>query len=227
MEILYTDNYQPDLVVLRLRLGEPMITLTGLLVAGCCFYAWHRLGKQPVRSDEQRFFRLFFGLMGLSTLVGALVGHLFLYALPFEAKLPGWILGMVAVTALVQASIVRAEPMLPKGWGRTLALLGTLEFLLAVWVVISTLWFPAVEIHSAFGLLCLVAPLEIWRFVTQKDAGSRYILQGILFLALAALAHIFRFSLGIWFNFFDVAHLAMCGAIWMFMLGAEASPTTV
>jgi len=220
MEILPTNNFQPDLIVSGLRLGEPMIALTGLLVAACCFYAFARLGKAQSFADEHWFFRVFFLLMGLSTLIGALVGHLLLYALPYEAKLPGWLLSMVAVTALVQASIVRAAPNLSRGWGRALTLISRLEFMIAVWFVISTLWFPAVEMHSAFGLLCLVAPLETLRFIKTRDNGSRYILLGILLLVVAVLVHIFKISLGIWFNFFDIAHLVMCGAIWFFMLGA-------
>lgn len=226
MEVLPTTNFQPDLVVAGLRLGEPVIALTGLMVTLVCFYAWVRLGRSLVREDSLRLSRIFFLLMGLSTLVGAFVGHLFLYSLPFVFKTPGWVLGMIAVSAFEQASIVRARPYLGAGWGRALTWLNIAELTLALWFVTATLWFPGVEIHSAFGLVCIVAPLETWLFFKAKKAGSRYILQGIGLLTAAVAIHILKISMGVWFCYFDIAHLVMCGAFWFFMLGAERSSGT-
>ena len=224
MEVLPTTNFQPDLVVSGLRLGEPVIALTGLLVMLVCFYAWLRLGKRTERDDALRLSRIFFLLMGLSTFIGAVVGHLFLYCLPFAYKAPGWMLSMVALSALEQASIVRARPFLPAGWGRVLGWINIAELTLALWFVTATLWFPGVEMHSAFGLLLLIAPLEGWLFFKTRNPGSRYILLGILFLVAGVVLHILKVSLGIWFSYFDLAHLLMCGAIWYFMLGAETDP---
>jgi hypothetical protein len=223
MEVLPTTNFQPDLVVAGLRLGEPVIALTGLLVTLVCFYAWARLGRSSVKEDALRLSRIFFLLMGLSTLVGAFVGHLFLYSLPFVFKTPGWVLGMIAVSAFEQASIVRAKPYLGAGWGRVLTWLNIAELTMALWFVTATLWFPGVEIHSAFGLVCIVAPLEAWLFFKTKQSGSRYILQGIVLLLAAVIIHILKISMGVWFCYFDLAHLVMCGAFWFFMLGAERS----
>jgi len=223
MEVLPTDNFQPDIIVAGLRIGEPMIALTALLSAIICFYAWIRLGRQAEREDTLRLSRIFFLLMGLSTLIGSLVGHCFIYCLPFAFKAPGWILSMIAVSALEQASIVRAKPYIGAGWSRVLTWVNLVELTLALWFVTATLWFPVVEIHSAFGFLCIVAPLEMWLFFNKKQAGSRYLLFGILFLVGAVLIHISKISLGVWFSFFDIGHLLMCGAFWLFMLGAEAN----
>ncbi|MBC7775427.1 MAG: hypothetical protein H7246_08310 [Phycisphaerae bacterium] len=222
MEVLPTANFQPDIVVAGLRLGEPMIALTSLLVALFCFYAWNRLGHTTERDDALRLSRIFFFLMGLSTLIGAVVGHLFLYCLPFVFKAPGWLLSMVAVSAFEQGSIARARPFIGAGWGRALSWVNMLELTLALCFVTATLWFPGVEIHSAFGLLCIVAPLEAWLFFKTKLPGSRYILLGILFLVGSVGIHIMKLSLSVWFCYFDLAHLMMCGAFWCFMLGAEA-----
>lgn len=221
MEVLPTHNFQPDLIVAGLRLGEPVIALTGLLVSLLCFYAWRRLGKIAERDDALRLSRIFFLLMGLSTFIGAMVGHCFLYCLPFVFKTPGWVLGMIAVSALEQASIVKAKPQMNSRWGRVLTWLNITELTVALWFVTATLWFPGVEIHSAFGLLCIVAPLEARAFWKTRNQSSRYILQGILCLVGAAATHIWKVSLGIWFSYFDIAHLLMCGAIWFFMLGIE------
>lgn len=222
MEVLPTANFQPDIVVAGIRLGEPVIALTGLLVAVVCFYAWFRLGKTPVTDDTTRLFRIFFLLMGISTVIGAVVGHVFLYCLPFVYKTPGWGLGMVAVSALEQAAIVRARPYLKPFWGKALTWANIVELTLALWFVSSTLWFPAVEMHSAFGLLCVVAPLELWYYRKTGSKESRYLWAGILFLVAGVLFHVLKLSLGVWFCYFDIAHLLMCPAFWCFMLWAEA-----
>jgi len=226
MEVLPTGNFQPDIIVAGLRLGEPMIALTSILVAVVCFYAWHRLGKAAERDDVLRLSRIFFLLMGISTLIGGLAGHFFLYRLPFVFKTPGWVLGMIAVSALEQAAIVRARPFIESGWGRALTWLNILELTLALWFVTATFWFPGVEIHSTFGFLCIIAPLETWLFIKTKHPRARYILLGILLLLLAVGVHILKVSLGIWFSYFDIAHLLMCGAFWCFMLGAEENRMT-
>jgi len=222
MEVLNTTNFQPDIIVAGLRLGEPMIGFTALLTAVICFYAWIRLGRVAERDDALKLSRIFFLLMGFSTVIGAVVGHFFLYCLPFIFKAPGWGLGMIAVSALEQASIVRARPFIGARWGRVLGWVNILELTLALWFVTATLWFPGVEIHSAFGLLCIVAPLEGLVFLKTKHPGSRYLLQGILFLVAGVLIHILKISLSVWFCYFDIAHLLMGGAFWFFMLGAEA-----
>lgn len=222
MEVLPTTNFQPDLIVAGLRLGEPVIALTSLLVSFVCFYAWVRLKKLKVQDDTLRLSRIFFLLMGVSTVIGAVVGHIFLYCLPFIFKAPGWVLGMIAVSALEQASIVRARPYIGVGWGRVLSWLNIIELTAAMWFVTTTLWFPVVEIHSAFGFLLVIAPLETLLFFKIKHPGSRYFLQGILFLVGGVMIHILKVSLGIWFCYFDLAHLLMCASFWSFMLGAKA-----
>jgi hypothetical protein len=222
MEVLPTANFQPDVVLWGLRIGEPMITLTGLLVTGVCFYGWLRLGRAAERDDARTLTRIFLLLTGLSTLVGGLVGHAFLHCLPFVFKLPGWMLGMVAVSALEQAAILRAEGAVGRRARKVLTWLNIAQLTVALWFVSSTLWFPTVEIHSAIGFLLLVAPLEAWRFGRGGDAASVGLLLGVLLLVGAVLAHISKISLSPWFCYFDFAHLFMAAAMWAIMRGGEA-----
>ncbi len=222
MEVLPTTNFQPDILVYGWRFGEPVVVLTGLLVMLISFYSWNRLGKVVQQDDSLKLSRIFFLLMGISTFMGSIVGHCFLYCLPFVFKSPGWLISMIAVSAFEQASIVRAGLFLGVGWSRVLSWLNIIELTLAMWFVTATLWFPGVEIHSAFGLLLIVTPLEIWMFIRKKQPGSRYILIGVLFLLGGVLIHILKFSLGIWFTYFDIGHVLMCVAFWFFMLGAES-----
>lgn len=223
MEVLPTVNFQPDVVLWGLRIGEPVIALTSLLVSLVCFYAWARLGKSVVKDDALRLSRIFFFLTGISTFIGALVGHAFLYALPFEFKLPGWMFGMIAISALEQASTVRARVFLGAKTAKAITYVNIIELTLAMWFVSTSIWFPVVEIHSAFGFLLIVMPIEAMLWFRTRSRGSREILWGILLLIGAVMAHILKISFGVWFCYFDIAHLFMCAAMWKIMLGAERS----
>jgi hypothetical protein len=221
MEVLLTDNFQPDVFIGGWRVGEPMITLTSVLVASFCLFAWLRLGRCAESGDASRLFRLFFLLMGLSTLIGGIVGHAFMHSLPQVCKTPGWGLGMLAVSAFEQVSILRARAFFSEKAVRALTALNIAQLTVALLVVYATLWFPAVEIHSAFGLLLVVAPLETRLLLRNRDAVSRNILTGILMLVGGVAVHILKISACTWFCYFDIAHLFMCAAIWKFMKAAE------
>ncbi len=215
---------QPDVYFMDVRITEPSIALTSLLITLVCLYAWLRLARQE-RTDEIRLFRIFMLLMGLSTLIGGLAGHAFLYALPFIFKTPGWVLGMLAVTALAQTAIERSRSLLGPGRARVLTIINSVELLIALCVVFATLWFPLVEIHSAFGMLLLLATLEGWMYAKTRRRSSFYLLLSIVFAAAAAGVHIAKISLGLWFTFFDIGHVLMCGTIWMILRAAEISTT--
>lgn len=223
MEVIDTPNFQHDISLYGVRVGEPVITLTSLLITLVCGYCWWRLRKQP-DTDAVRLTRLFFLFMGASTLIGGLVGHAFLYLLPFGFKIPGWLLGMVAASALAQASIVRSEDLLSARTKRFFTGLNIGGFAVLLVAVVSTLWFPIVEIHSAFSLLVIVTSLEIFRWRSIKDPGSALILYGILMAVAAVLVHILKWSLGVWFTFFDIGHLFLCGTMLLICKSAEMKP---
>lgn len=222
MEVITTQNFQPDISLYGVHIGEPVITLTSLMISVICGYCWFRLGRNPKDSDVLRLTRIFFALMGISTLIGGLVGHAFLHLLPFEYKIPGWTLGMVAASALAQASIARSADLMRTGVKRLFTGLNIGGFAVLFVILITTLWFPIVEIHSAFALLLIVTALEMFRWQRLRDPASKYILLGILFAVAAALVHVLKLSLGVWFSFFDIGHLCLCGTMWMIMRGAEA-----
>ncbi|HRI61828.1 MAG TPA: hypothetical protein PK228_18950, partial [Saprospiraceae bacterium] len=196
MEVVHTDNFQPDVSFWGLRIGEPVVALTSVLVALFCFYAWYRLGKISRPGDALRLFRIFFLLMGTSTLTGGIVGHALMHQFSQVYKAPGWMLGMIGVSAFEQVSIVRARSFLKAGWVQALKWLNIVELMLAMTFVFVTLWFPAVEMHSAFGMLLVVVPLEGRMFFLSRSAVSRYILLGISLLVAGVIVHILKISAG-------------------------------
>lgn len=212
MEILDTGRFQPDIIMAGIRLGEPMIALTSIIVALVCFYGAWRI--QPTNSST-RLGQIFLALTGVSTLIGGIVGHAFLHQFPFEYKLAGWLPGMLAVSAVEQASIVRLREIGGRFQAaRWLSWVNMVELTLSLTIITTLVWFPLVEIHSAFGFLGIVLPIEWMLYREYKRQDSYYLLLCVGLLVAAVLAHILKFSFCRWFSFFDIAHVFMAVALW-------------
>jgi hypothetical protein len=218
MEIIYTTSYQPDIVLFGLRIGQPMMVITDLLVAAVCLYGWK---CTPSRTGSSTLFRFFFLFTGLSMVVSALFGHAFTYALPKAGVLPGWLLGVVGVSAMEQAAIERTRNLYRREMGRLLTWLNAAKAGAAFWFVSSTLWFPAVEIHAAAGMLLMVAPLEAYMRIKTGNISSKHILYGIGLLLIAVSIFIFKWIIGIWMGYTDIAHIVMSLAIWQFAVAGQ------
>ncbi|MFT7614195.1 MAG: hypothetical protein ACI9J3_003177, partial [Parvicellaceae bacterium] len=93
----------PPIDLFGLRIEEPITMATDFLVGIVCFYALFRLmqkkKKNQVKGDPTvfQFLKYFFLLMGISTILGGLLGHGFNYALNIYWKLPYWGVSMFSV----------------------------------------------------------------------------------------------------------------------------------
>ena len=212
---------QPDIYLWGLRIAEPVTSLTAIMIAVVCCYAWIRVRKITVKNDVLRLIQAFFLLMALATFFGGIIGHAFLYLLGFAWKVPGWVLSMVSIAALERAAILHARPLMPPFWGRFFSVLNVFELALFLYLALSTLNFHFVEIHAGYGLLIVIGLFEGFVYKKVKDAGSRYVLLALPLAVLAAAVHLARFSFSVWFTFFDIGHVLMCICALMIMRGAE------
>ena len=213
---------QPDVYWDGLRIQEPVVAATSLLVTAVCWYAAWRLGHTAPTNHVTRWLRLFFVLMGCSTLTGGLLGHAFLYRLDKTWKLPSWILSMAAVAALGQAAIGHARHLLAPAVARALAALNGLFLVVCLYLAVDTLFFPFVEMHAGFGLLLIMGSCEFYIYRKNGDPGSRLMLLSILPLVAAVAVHIAKFSPHMWFIYFDVGHVLMCLSILLMLRAGQA-----
>lgn len=212
---------QPDIYWNGLRIQEPVVAATSLLVTAVCWYAAWRLGRTAPANSMTRWLRLFFILMGCSTLTGGLLGHAFMYRLDMTWKLPSWILSMAAVAALGQAAINHARPLLGLFVTRSLVVMNGLFLVICLYLAVVTLFFPYVEMHAGFGLLVIMGTCEAYVYRKKRDPGSRLMLLSILPLVAAVAVHIAKFSPHIWFIYFDVGHVLMCVSILLMLRAGE------
>jgi hypothetical protein len=212
---------QPSISFLGLRIDEPVNMLTDLIVTTICFLALFQLSKRKIPGKTQLYFRRYFLLLGLATLLGGIIGHGFLYAFSFAWKLPGWIVSMLSVAFIERSSIEYARPYINERIGKAFLILNIIELLTVMTITISTLNFEWVELHSGYGLLAIVLPFHSYVYFKTGDKGSKVILSAVLIACMAALVFRNQFSLHKWFNYIDLSHLLMAIAVFIFYRGAR------
>ncbi len=202
-----------------IRIDEPVVTLTDLLVSALCFLFFVKIHQAGKTHKVFTLFKLYFLLMGIATAFGGLFGHAFLYALSFPWKLPGWIVSMFSIMLIERAAINHTRILLKPGTVKVLAVINIIELLVFMSLAIGKLDFFYVEFHSGYGLMFVVLSLEGLLYVKTKNAASKNILIGIAFAALAALVFMNKLSPHQWFNHLALSHTLMAVASYFIYRG--------
>jgi hypothetical protein len=202
-----------------IRIDEPIVTLTDLLVSFLCLYFFYRIQKSGKKEKVFLYFKIYFLNMGIATLLGGLIGHAFLYNFSFFWKLPGWIMSMISIMFVERAAIEHTRIWLKESLIKTFRVVNILEFLTFLTLTITSLNFFFVEFHSGYGLLFVVLSLEGFLFWKTKNLASKYMLIGVGFAAIAALFFMTKTSPNQWFNYLSVSHVLMAIAATFFYIG--------
>jgi len=211
---------EPSIHIMGIRIDEPVTTLTDLLVAGISLFAFFRLLKRPAENRIHHFLRFFFLGMGLSTILGGLTGHGFLYLFSAPWQLPGWLASMIAVALLEQASIEQSRKLFRPGLSKLLTWLNIIELLTFILITIITIDFIFVVIHTAFGLLVIVAPLHIYLYSKTRKSGSIYFIVAILIAVISTPIFTGQWNIHQWFNNFCICHTLIAVSMCFFYRGA-------
>ncbi|MBA4057177.1 MAG: hypothetical protein C0490_20860, partial [Marivirga sp.] len=211
---------QPSVYPFGIRIDEPLGTLTDVLVAIVCFYAFYKLNKRKLPGRTQLYLRFYFLLMGIATLSGGVIGHGFLYAMSFGWKLPGWIIGMISIAMIERSAIAHARPLIKPRIGKFFLVFNLIELFIIITITMTTLDFKWVELHSGYGLLVIVATFHGYTYYRNKDKGSLIILGGVAITGIASLVFINKLSIHTWYNYLDISHTLLAIAAYVMYLGA-------
>lgn len=202
-----------------IRIDEPIVTLTDLLVSVLCFIYAFKIHKSGKNEKVFAFFKIYFFTMGIATFLGGVIGHAFLYAFTFYWKLPGWIMSMISIMFLERAAIEHTRIWLKPKVVRFLGVINIFEFVTFLTLTIVTLDFFFVEFHSGYGLMFVVLSLEGFLFLKTKNTAGKYMLAGVGFAAVAAIFFMFKISPHQWFNHLCMSHVFMAIAATFFYWG--------
>lgn len=204
-----------------IRIDEPIVTLTDLLVSFLCFLFAYKLHCSGKKEKVFTYFKFYFLVMGVATALGGIIGHAFLYYFSFYWKLPGWITSMISIMFVERAAIEHTRIQLSPKIVKVLGVINIIEFLTFLTLTIYSLNFFFVEFHSGYGLMFVVLSLEGYLFIKTRNKASGLMLIGVLFAAIAALFFMNKISPHPWFNYLSVSHVMMAIAALFFYLGAS------
>ncbi len=204
----------PYMHLFGIKILEPFTVLTNLFIAAACFYAyWNLHAKGLTHTAPHRLMKLFFLLMGISTIVGGVIGHAFLYKTGMYGKIPGWYIGMAAVAVFERAAIIHSRPLMNKNIGQFFSWFNYAEILTFMILSFITLRFTFVIMHAMYGLLIVVCCFELYVYSKTKDAALKHIFYATAWGFAALICHATQLNIHYWFNYNDVSHLAMIAAI--------------
>ena len=204
-----------------IRIDEPIVTITDLLVSVLCFIFFYKIHKSGKKEKTFIYFKIYFLNMGIATLLGGLIGHAFLYNFSLYWKLPGWIMSMISIMFVERAAIEHTRIWLKESTIKVFRVINILEFIIFLTLTITTLNFFFVEFHSGYGLMFVVLSLEGFLFWKTRNIAGRYMLTGVGFAALAALFFMNKISPHQWFNYLSISHILMAIAATFFYLGTR------
>jgi hypothetical protein len=204
-----------------IRIDEPIVTLTDLLVSVLCFIYAYKIHKSRKPEKTFLYFKIYFFTMGVATFLGGIIGHAFLYVFSFYWKLPGWIMSMISIMFVERGAIEHTRIWLKPEIVRVFGVINILEFMIFLTLTITSLDFFFVEFHSGYGLMFVVLSLEGFLFLKTKNSTGKYMLAGVGFAALAAIFFIFKISFHHWFNYLCISHVFMAIAATFFYFGTS------
>ncbi len=207
--------------IFGVRIDEPVVTATDLLVSFLCFLFAFKIHRSGKKEKPFAHFKKYFLIMGIATALGGIIGHAFLYAFSFYWKLPGWITSMISIMFVERAAIEHARIWLKETLIKILLVVNIIEFLTFLTLTVVTLNFFFVEFHSGYGLMFVLLSLEGFLFLKTRNTAGKYILAGIGFAALAAFFFMNKISPHQWFNYISASHIFMAVAATFFYQGAK------
>ena len=206
-----TKIVQPGIEIFGILLMEPVTVITNIMISVMCFYAFWRMRKDKVMLGTLTYLQYYFLFMGLATTWGAFIGHGFLYALDPRWKLGGWLTSMIAVGLIERSAISYANRLVSPALGRFFLVANVVELLILMTLVISTVHFKFVEIHSAYGFIVVVCGFHLFVYLKTKDQGSLQMLWATISLLIAVYVFNRPIIIHTFFNHRDLAHLFMLG----------------
>jgi hypothetical protein len=205
---------QPSVEILGIRIDEPVTTLTDLVLAGVCFYAFFRIRRlarsgKADSSGTTVCFEVFFISLGLGALFGGLLGHGFLYGLAPPWKLLSWVLLLLSVASFIQALLWLVRALVKPRVYRTALWLNLLFLVVAIIFTVKTIQFSPVKYYFLFGMFLVGGPLSYFIF---RRTGNRGMIPLMLAISLAlptAFIFSFKWAISPWFNHNDISHLIL------------------
>jgi len=210
-----------SILIYGIKITEPLGTLTDLMVTGICLFAFFRLRREKRNDLAFKFFNYFFLTMAIATFFGGILGHAFIHAIHFAWKLPGWLTSMLSISLLERASIKHAKKYLHPRIAKFYEIANIIELVVVMVITFSTMDFFWVEMHSGFGLLAVILPVQLWTFIKTRNKGSLLFLLGVGVALISAFFFMNKISYNEVVSYLAISHFFMAIGSYVFFLAAR------
>jgi hypothetical protein len=211
----------PPITLYGVQILEPVTSLTDLITALVCFYAFYRLSKLDRHGKVYTYFRYYFLWTGIATTCAAFIGHAFLYLFSFEWKMIGWAFSATGILFIEWGTLHFIREEISSRAFQWISR-GTLVKYLAFWtLILTTQSFLATQAQAAIGLIGIVLPLQAYHYLHTRHPGSRAIVFALLFSFLPAITYNAKLSLHTYFNHHDISHLLMAVCLFLIYRGVD------
>jgi hypothetical protein len=166
-------------------------------------------------------YRWFFLLTGFSSLIAALIGHAFLYYFGMEAKIYGWVTGIISVSFAQFAALYHTRNSISPALFTVFKIANIVEIVFICILLFVFYSFVMVEIHSAYSLVLNVTVLEWVHYKKTGSPVSKNLVAGVGIAVLAVMCHVFKVAFSIWFNHLDLSHIFMAMSIYVMYRGVK------
>ncbi len=200
---------QPSIEVLNLRIDEPITTVTDLLFAAICFYAFFQIRKMECVGKVKWYFKYYFLTLGFGALFGGIFGHAFLYRLSEEWQLVSWILSLVSVALITHALVELSKPLVKPWFSKWVSRINLLILAFALLYTLYTLAFSPLKYYSIFGLVVVVGSLCYYIYLKTRKRGVVVLMAAVGIGFISALVFSFEWGLSPWFNHNDISHVIL------------------
>ncbi|MCP4313279.1 MAG: hypothetical protein GY790_18630 [Bacteroidetes bacterium] len=218
---MFLEFIQPSVELFNIRIDEPITTVTDLIMATICFYAFFRIRQQEPSGRIRGYFKYYFLTLGIATMAGGLLGHAFLYSISPRWKLVSWIFILISVGIISHALIELAKPLIKPVYSRLVARVNLLILSLALLYTLYTLAFSGVKYYTIFGMFVVVGSFSYLIYQkTERRRGVVRLMVGVGVGLISAFIFSFEWGLSPWFNHNDISHVILSFSAFSLYKGA-------
>lgn len=200
----------PTLWIGSFEWREPITTLTDLLTAFVCFYAFFKFknytGNKSISFSYYQYYFLFFAL-GMAS--AAWFGHGLQAYVGFNWKIIGWVMSATGFLLLEIGSLNELKSHLPERLSNGFKIIFYVQYIVFVGLMILTKDFVIPQVNSTLSLILVVLPLQVYAYSKNKNKAHALVFGAILYGAIPGLVYNNQISLSNWFNYHDISHVLM------------------
>lgn len=211
-------QYSTEIEVGGIIIRDPVTAITnvGIFITGLLCYL--KLKKQNIDYPNKNWI-FFFLLVGNSSLIGVIVHGFSFYTSPETHFKIWWAMGVLQGAGITLAQFGWGANIL-KRWRILVASFSALQFGTFATLLYVYGTFEVAKLHVALGLVPI---MFYYMYKALKGFKAEMLVAtGIGVSALTAIVHSLKISLGLYFNYNDIAHLLIITSLIVMYYGVKS-----